>query len=95
MPEEKRYYNKKTGEEFEQHNKSSGGLESRVRCPWCKQQNDHTSLADVGGRDIGTRVECDNEECGNTYVVVAVHRQPTIQVKQWRDGADPLPLEGK
>jgi hypothetical protein len=95
MSDPRRKYNKSTGEEFEQHNKSTGGLENRVRCPWCKFQNDHSSLADVGGRDNGTQVECDNEDCGNTYVVVAVHRQPTIQVKQWRDGEDPLPLEKK
>jgi len=68
---------------FKRHNKSTGGLESKVRCPWCEHQNDHTKLADLGGREIGTRVECDNEDCGNIYVVVAVYRQPTIQVKQW------------
>lgn len=81
-------YNKTTGQEFPRHSKSTGGLESKVRCPWCNSQNDHTSLADVGGRDVGTRVECDDKDCGNTYVVVAVHRQPTIQVKQYHPEGD-------
>jgi hypothetical protein len=79
-------FNKTTGEEFVRHNKSTGGLEHKVRCPWCNEQNDHTRLADLGGREVGTRLECDNEDCGNIYVVVAIHRQPTIQVKQWHEG---------
>ena len=86
MPEPK--LNKSTGEEFPRHNKSTGGLESKVRGPWCNFQNDHSQLSDQGGRDIGTRVECDNEDCGNVYVVVAVHRQPTIQVKQYHPEGD-------
>jgi hypothetical protein len=68
-------------EEHARHNKSTGGLEHLVRCPWCNKQNDHTKLADLGGREVGTRLECDH--CDNTYVVVAVFKQPTIQVKQW------------
>lgn len=84
MPEPK--FNKTTGEEFAQHSKSTGGLEHAVRCPWCNERNDHRKLSDLGGRDTGTRIECDNEDCGNTYVVVAVFKQPTIQVKQWHGG---------
>lgn len=75
---------------YERHKKAVAGPESAVPCPWCNHRNDHRPIKDLGGRETGTVVECDNEDCRNKYTIERVDIQPRIVVKQFHKDPEDL-----